>query len=768
MSSLVWRARRLRQMSRAEITGRMGDRLRQAAWGWGESAGAQGVPRGALLEPIAPPPLPEGTGDLVDPLAAAALVAAADRVLSGTWVVLGVERADVCAPDWFLDPISGTRAPDRLRATRIDHRDERVTGNVKQIWELSRHHHLTVLAAAYWLTGEEIYAACAAAGLRSWWAANPPLRGIHWTNGIELGIRLISWTWVRRLLDGWPQAEALYAEGAAQLWWHQRYLAAFPSRGTSANNHAIAEAAGLLVASCALPWFAESSTWSALAARRLSETLRENTFASGLNREQASDYHRFVTELGLVAAVEADAAGTPLPTDVWRLLTASVDAAAAVADVTGRPPRQGDGDEGRGLLLDDPDLGPDDGASWAQLLSTGAALVGSAAWWQPPVPSVGAVMLAALAPGHRTAVDRPDIRPHTLPDAGLTVLRTPRAGVSRLASLAPQPAGGTPRAPQPAGGTPPAPQPAGGTMSAPRSTGGTPGAPRSTGGTPRAPQPTGGTMPAPRSTGSAPSAPRPAEDEIWCRCDGGPHGLPGIAAHAHADALAVEVRHDGIDVLADPGTYCYHGEAAWRRYFRSTLAHNTIEVDGADQSVSGGPFLWTWCAESQVDAVGANDPGQTWVGHHTGYERLGVRHDRVVSLDIATARITLVDALVVHDRRRHRVRMAYHLGPAVTATLDGATAQLSWPGRDGRTRRATLHLPGALTWSAHRGETEPILGWYSPRFGERVPATTLLGEGAVGETSHELCTALAFHDAHPTAAVCSGHGTHRTHRTQES
>jgi len=680
MSTLVWKARRLRQMSRAEITGRAGDRLRQATWGWGESASAQSEPRGALADRIMPGPLPDGTRDLVDPLAAAALVAAADRILSGSWVILGVERADICAPDWFLDPISGTHAPDRLRATRIDHRDERVTGNVKQVWELSRHHHLTVLAAAYWLTGEEIYAACAAAGLRSWWSANRPLRGIHWTSGIELGIRLISWTWVRRLLDGWPQVDDLYADGAAQLWWHQRYLSAFPSRGTSANNHAIAEAAGLLVASCGMPWFAESTTWSTLAAERLTETLQDNTFASGLNREQASDYHRFVTELGLVAAVEADAAGTPMPADVWHLLTASVDAAAAVADVTGRPPRQGDGDEGRGLLLDDPDLGPDNGASWAQLLSTGAALVGAAAWWEPPVPSVGAVLLAALAPGHRTAADRPDIRPHTLPDAGMTVIRTPSTAAGH--------------------------------------------------------------------------------DEIWCRCDGGPHGLPGIAAHAHADALAVEVRHDGVDVLADPGTYCYHGEAAWRRYFRSTLAHNTIEVDGTNQSVSGGPFLWVRCAESQVDAVGVNNGGLTWVGHHTGYERLGVRHDRVVSLDVSTNRITLVDVLAVDDRRSHPIRMAYHLGPAVTATLEGASARLSWPGRDGQTREATLRLPAGLTWSSHHGETEPILGWYSPRFGERVPTTTLLGEGTVSVASRELTTALTFHPVH-AVATCSGPAFHR-------
>ena len=100
-------------------------------------------------------------------------------------------------------------------------------------------------------------------------------------------------------------------------------------------------------------------------------------------------------------------------------------------------------------------------------------------------------------------------------------------------------------------------------------------------------------------------------EEIWCRCDAGPHGFLSIAAHAHADALSVEVRHDGVDVLADPGTYCYHGEPSWRRYFRSTLAHNTIEVGGQDQSSSGGPFLWTRHAQSTLVGLERDERGES-------------------------------------------------------------------------------------------------------------------------------------------------------------
>jgi hypothetical protein len=65
----------------------------------------------------------------------------------------------------------------------------------------------------------------------------------------------------------------------------------------------------------------------------------------------------------------------------------------------------------------------------------------------------------------------------------------------------------------------------------------------------------------------------------------------------------------------------------------------------------------------------------------------------------------------------------------VTAELGDGAAELSWPGRDGTTQRGHLALPGALEWSAHRGETDPPLGWFSPRFGAKVACTTLVGEG---------------------------------------
>ncbi|MGH3460906.1 MAG: heparinase II/III family protein, partial [Kribbellaceae bacterium] len=225
----------------------------------------------------------------------------------------------------------------------------------------------------------------------------------------------------------------------------------------------------------------------------------------------------------------------------------------------------------------------------------------------------------------------------------------------------------------------------------------------------------------------------PPEDgpEIWCRCDGGPHGFLSIAAHAHADALSLEVRVGGVDVLADPGTYCYHGEPVWRDYFRSTLGHNTLQVGGRDQSASGGPFLWVRQANSrELEVTGDGAAVASWTAEHDGYQALDqpVVHRRTVALDREQRTLRVTDQL--DGASAQDVRLAYHLGPDVRVALDGAVARLEWEADDGTTT-ATAELPDGLSWTAHRGETEPVLGWYSGRFGQKVPATTLVGSGRV-------------------------------------
>jgi heparinase II/III-like protein len=81
-------------------------------------------------------------------------------------------------------------------------------------------------------------------------------------------------------------------------------------------------------------------------------------------------------------------------------------------------------------------------------------------------------------------------------------------------------------------------------------------------------------------------------EEIRLIADAGPLGYREIAAHGHADALSFTLSVGGEEFFVDPGTFAYHTEAEWRAYFRGTSAHNTVRIDGIDQSEPGGNFMW--------------------------------------------------------------------------------------------------------------------------------------------------------------------------------
>jgi hypothetical protein len=72
------------------------------------------------------------------------------------------------------------------------------------------------------------------------------------------------------------------------------------------------------------------------------------------------------------------------------------------------------------------------------------------------------------------------------------------------------------------------------------------------------------------------------EAERFLLLDCGPIGDGG---HGHYDALSVEIAADGRALVVDPGRYTYCDDPpGWRRWFKSTAAHNTVTVDGLDQT----------------------------------------------------------------------------------------------------------------------------------------------------------------------------------------
>jgi hypothetical protein len=210
-------------------------------------------------------------------------------------------------------------------------------------------------------------------------------------------------------------------------------------------------------------------------------------------------------------------------------------------------------------------------------------------------------------------------------------------------------------------------------------------------------------------------------NEIKGMVDCGPLGYLGIAAHGHADALALTMSVGGEECLVDPGTYSYWQEHKWRDYFRGTSAHNTVRIDGLDQSVSGGRFMWLKKARASIERMPRSPHEFDFRGSHDGYERLAdpVRHMRSVRFDAASATLTVRDEIAA--KKHHQVELFWHFAPGLDTRLNSSGLHVR-----GKRFALQMHAHGAdLKLELARGNENPPLGWYSRSYESRQPCDVL-------------------------------------------
>ncbi len=220
-----------------------------------------------------------------------------------------------------------------------------------------------------------------------------------------------------------------------------------------------------------------------------------------------------------------------------------------------------------------------------------------------------------------------------------------------------------------------------------------------------------------------------SEDEVKAVIDCGPLGYLGIAAHGHADALSFTLSAFGAEWLIDPGTYAYHTQKAWRDYFRGTSAHNTIRVDGADQSEIGGAFMWLRKADAKL--VAHDFDGGLFEGEHDGYRRLAdpVTHRRRIHYNAHDNEFRVRDRIVC--RSSHDIEIYWQFSEMCDVRLGegGIEARV-----DGRRLTLACDAPG-FTPALLIGSEAPIGGWVSRAFDVKVPATTGRWAGRIEGTA---------------------------------
>jgi len=210
--------------------------------------------------------------------------------------------------------------------------------------------------------------------------------------------------------------------------------------------------------------------------------------------------------------------------------------------------------------------------------------------------------------------------------------------------------------------------------------------------------------------------------------DCGPLGLKPMAGHGHADALSFVLYVDGLPFLIDPGTYTYFKDAFWRDYFRGTSAHNTVRIDGQDQSVFGGLFLSIKQAESKCVAW---EEGKRVSGVCKGYQRLKppVTHRRTLTFMEETGGILRIEDWL-ETSGKHDTEQFFHFAPKCFVENRGKGTYVA---RCENTE-ITLKVDAGVSSTLVRGDESTPLGWYSSAYGSKEPTTTLLSQTSIQGT----------------------------------
>ena len=216
--------------------------------------------------------------------------------------------------------------------------------------------------------------------------------------------------------------------------------------------------------------------------------------------------------------------------------------------------------------------------------------------------------------------------------------------------------------------------------------------------------------------------------------DHGPLGYLPLAAHGHADALAIWLTLDDVPVFVDAGTYLYHSGGAMRDRLRETTAHNTLVVADKSQSKISGPFMWSEHANAHLVDL---SPWPEWAvaAEHDGYEAaFGVRHQRRIVR--TKCGVQIFDRLDSADRPLP-VSLHFLCHPSLAVkTVDGRAFVI----RDRGELLVEITPPLNFQIAIRTGRKEPWRGWYSPGFGQLVeaPLIVLSGEATSDKSVTDL------------------------------
>ena len=209
---------------------------------------------------------------------------------------------------------------------------------------------------------------------------------------------------------------------------------------------------------------------------------------------------------------------------------------------------------------------------------------------------------------------------------------------------------------------------------------------------------------------------RGADAHLVGRC--GDVGARGHGSHAHNDLGSFELSIGRDLVVADPGSYVYTADPDARNAFRSTAAHTTVQVAGAEINPiePAALFKLDQVATPSVGDLHADEREAAVTVGHDGYRRLspGVVHRRTLRVARDGGRVSVEDSLEGRGTQQAEARV--HLAAGVDVIAQEADGQFELRVGD---RAVKLAFTGAAG-------VEVETGWVSSGYGSREPATVIV------------------------------------------
>ena len=288
------------------------------------------------------------------PEAHALILKETDAILAYKLKLFGQERDFGGLPDWNLDWKSRVAFPRSFYGD-LNALSPPPGLSVKRVWELNRHQFLVTLGQAYFLSKDAKYADIALGWMSHWIDENPPYIGINWYESLEIGLRLLSWTWTLQLLQGAkidrPETATIMSSLAAQFEFIARHLSTY----SSPNTHLLGEQLALFVVGQTFPGLPNAGAIAASSKKALEEHMRKCVEADGSYFEKSAYYHCYALDMFLQAAILSEQRGVQFGAHWHAKLRAMTEFLALIVKPNSSVSRFGDDDGGRTLRVGEND-----------------------------------------------------------------------------------------------------------------------------------------------------------------------------------------------------------------------------------------------------------------------------------------------------------------------------------------------------------------------------------------------------------------------------